>query len=183
MNGHTVLYCRDVVSGMSGPMSLGHHAMLKFPDQPGSGCVSTSRFVYAQVLPLPAEPEPVAPVPETTHKDTSEATPAPVFARVHFGTDSADLRAGEADSLELAIRLLKENPAVQVLLVGHCDPRAGEEYNIGLGMRRAQAVKKYLVNAGIEARRISVKSRGKEDTLSTGPETYWQDRRVEFQVR
>ena len=137
----------------------------------------------AQALPLPAEPEPVAPVPETTHKDTTKAKPALVFAGVHFGTDSADLRAGEADSLELDVRLLKENPAVQVLLVGHCDPRASEEYNIGLGMRRAQAVKKYLVNAGIEARRISVKSRGKADTLSTGPETYWQDRRVEFQVR
>jgi len=55
LNGQTILYCRHVVSGMSGPMSLGHHAMLKFPDLPGSGLVSTSRFVYAQVLPRPFE--------------------------------------------------------------------------------------------------------------------------------
>jgi hypothetical protein len=54
-NGENTLYCRHVVSGMSGPMSLGHHAMLKFPDRPGSGRVSTSRFVYAQVLPQPFE--------------------------------------------------------------------------------------------------------------------------------
>ncbi len=33
-NGENTVYCRDVVSGMSGPMSLGHHAMLKFPDRP-----------------------------------------------------------------------------------------------------------------------------------------------------
>jgi len=36
---------------MSGPMNLGHHAMLKFPDVPGSGRVSTSRLVYGQVFP------------------------------------------------------------------------------------------------------------------------------------
>jgi len=49
--GHNNLYCRHVVSGMSGPMNLGHHAMLKFPDEPGSGLVSVSPFVYAQVFP------------------------------------------------------------------------------------------------------------------------------------
>ena len=46
-----VVYSQHVVSGMSGPMNLGHHAMLKFPDAPGSGRVSTSRFVYGQVFP------------------------------------------------------------------------------------------------------------------------------------
>jgi hypothetical protein len=50
-DGENVIYCQHVVSGMSGPMNLGHHAMLKFPDVPGSGHVSTSRFVYGQVFP------------------------------------------------------------------------------------------------------------------------------------
>ncbi len=53
--GHNTIYCQHVVSGMSGPMNPGHHAMLKFPDEPGSGLLSTSRFVYAQVLPQPFE--------------------------------------------------------------------------------------------------------------------------------
>ena len=51
MDGQNTLYSQHVVSGMSGPMNLGHHAMLKFPDAPGSGLVSTSRFVYGQVFP------------------------------------------------------------------------------------------------------------------------------------
>ena len=55
VEGQNVLYSQHVVSGMSGPMNLGHHAMLKFPDAPGSGLVSTSRFVYGQVLPLAFE--------------------------------------------------------------------------------------------------------------------------------
>ena len=49
--GENVIYSQHVVSEMSGPMNLGHHAMLKFPDLPGSGRVSTSRFVHGQVFP------------------------------------------------------------------------------------------------------------------------------------
>jgi hypothetical protein len=48
--GHTAIYQRHTLTGR-GPMSVGHHAMVKFPDAPGSGVVSTSRFVQAQVLP------------------------------------------------------------------------------------------------------------------------------------
>jgi len=50
IDGHTALYSRHVVSGMQGPMSVGHHALLKFP--PGvAGSISTSRFAHGQVLP------------------------------------------------------------------------------------------------------------------------------------
>ena len=55
VEGQTAVYSRHVLSRMSGPMSLGHHAMLKFPEAPGSGAVSTSRFVRGQVLPVPFE--------------------------------------------------------------------------------------------------------------------------------
>jgi hypothetical protein len=49
--GQTVVYQRHILSKARGPMSLGHHAMLKFPDAPGSGVISTSPFVHGQVLP------------------------------------------------------------------------------------------------------------------------------------
>jgi hypothetical protein len=49
--GSNAVYSQHIVTGMSGPMNWGHHAMLKFPDEPGSGIVSTSRFVHGQVLP------------------------------------------------------------------------------------------------------------------------------------
>jgi hypothetical protein len=51
LKGENVVYAQHVVTGMSGPMNLGHHAMLRFPDTPGSGRVSTSRFVFGQVFP------------------------------------------------------------------------------------------------------------------------------------
>jgi hypothetical protein len=53
--GHNTVYQQHVISRMTGPMNFGHHAMLKFPDEPGSGIISTSRFVYGQVLPVPFE--------------------------------------------------------------------------------------------------------------------------------
>jgi hypothetical protein len=51
VDGQNILYSQHVVTGMSGPMNLGHHAIIKFPDAPGSGLLSTSRFVYGQVFP------------------------------------------------------------------------------------------------------------------------------------
>lgn len=53
--GHHAIYVRHIVSGMSGQMSLGHHAMLKFPQTVGSGIISTSPFLYAQTAPQPIE--------------------------------------------------------------------------------------------------------------------------------
>lgn len=55
VDGQAAVYQRHTISGASGPMCPGHHATLKFPDAPGSGVISTSRFVRGQVLPVPFE--------------------------------------------------------------------------------------------------------------------------------
>jgi len=54
-DGHTAVYQRHIVTGMSGAMTPGHHAMLKLPETPGCGRISTSAFVHGQVLPFPFE--------------------------------------------------------------------------------------------------------------------------------
>jgi len=51
LDGHTAVYQRHVLAGSRGPMSVGHHAMLAFPPEPGSGVISTSRLVRGQVFP------------------------------------------------------------------------------------------------------------------------------------
>ena len=55
--GHPVIYQRHLISDRSGPISLGHHTMLRFPGDPGSGVLSTSRFVHGQVYPGDFEPD------------------------------------------------------------------------------------------------------------------------------
>ena len=53
--GQTVIYCRHELSGFSGPVCLGHHAMLQFPEEEGSGHIAVSPFRFGQVNPLPIE--------------------------------------------------------------------------------------------------------------------------------
>lgn len=54
-SGHNAIYSQHRISGASGPMCLGHHACLKFPDQEGAGLLSSSRKIHRQVFPDPAE--------------------------------------------------------------------------------------------------------------------------------
>lgn len=55
VDGHNAVYCRHAISGMKGPMNLGHHAMLKFPAVPGSGVITCSPFECGLVAPAPLE--------------------------------------------------------------------------------------------------------------------------------
>lgn len=55
IDGHNAVYSQHAIGGMSGPMDLGHHATLKFPDEPLSGIVSFSPFRFGQVFPEPFE--------------------------------------------------------------------------------------------------------------------------------
>jgi len=70
-NGHNALYCRHTISGMSGPMPLGHHAMLRFPHESGSGRLSTSPFVFGKVCDIfdPEAPSALKPGAEFTRLD------------------------------------------------------------------------------------------------------------------
>jgi hypothetical protein len=53
--GHTLLYQKHIIAGVNAPTSLGHHSVLKFPEEPGSGRLSTSKRLFGQVFVEPAE--------------------------------------------------------------------------------------------------------------------------------
>jgi peptidoglycan-associated lipoprotein len=79
---------------------------------------------------------------------------------------------------------LKSNARAKATIEGHCDERGTTEYNLGLGERRAKAVKDYLVAAGIGADRIATISYGKERPFVLGhDESSWKwNRRGHFAV-
>lgn len=101
----------------------------------------------------------------------------------HFSTDSWQIQAADSARLRADAESLKAHPDVKIVLVGHCDPRASERYNQGLGLKRAQTVRDFLVAAGVDAGRISVRSDGEKRSISTKPDEFWLDRRVEFELR
>jgi peptidoglycan-associated lipoprotein len=101
----------------------------------------------------------------------------------HFATDSWQIQAADSARLRADAESLKVHPDVKIVIVGHCDPRASERYNQQLGLRRAQAVRDFLVAAGVDAARISVRSDGEKRPISTKPDELWLDRRVEFEYQ
>jgi peptidoglycan-associated lipoprotein len=115
--------------------------------------------------------ENVAPVNETQS----------VVEPIYFGLDRAAVAVGERAKLDAAIKWMGDNPEKSLVLVGHCDWRGTAEYNLGLGDRRANAVKAFLISKGADSRRLETLSKGSTDAKQGGGDAEWQkDRRVDF---
>lgn len=69
-----------------------------------------------------------------------------------------------------------------VALIGRADPRGTEEYNLGLGSRRAESVSSYLGRLGVQKTQLGVTTRGALDATGTDESGWAQDRRVDIQL-
>ena len=95
--------------------------------------------------------------------------------RVFFAFNSSEISKEANDNLLAQSLYMKNHEDVKVQIAGNCDERGSTEYNLALGARRANAAKKVLVNDGIDARRISTISYGKERPLVLGSgEDVWK---------
>jgi len=129
--------------------------------------------------------------PRTTNTGPSP-TMAAIFAQnirpIYFELDKSDLTAESRDTLRRSAAWLTQgsNRSIMFRIEGNCDPRGTEEYNIGLGERRAQAAKEFLASLGVDASRIQTVSYGKERAAGTsegGPTqapSWAHDRRDDF---
>ena len=88
-------------------------------------------------------------------------TDAAYFPSVFFTTNSAATGSTSMDKLVRVALAMQKNPDLKITLTGHADSRGSEAYNEKLAMRRAEAVKKYLVrNLGIAEGRITTAAKG-----------------------
>lgn len=110
--------------------------------------------------------------------DSYEAFKHEAGDRVFFDTDQATLTADAKATLDKMITWLNRYKDKLFTIEGHADERGTAEYNLALGERRAEAVRKYLVKHGIAESRISTVSFGKErpDAMGT-EETAWAKNR------
>ncbi|MDX1498908.1 MAG: peptidoglycan-associated lipoprotein Pal [Woeseiaceae bacterium] len=101
---------------------------------------------------------------------------------IYFDFDSAELRPEDTDTVARHALLLANDPRLRVRLEGHADERGSREYNIGLGERRAQTVRRMLLIQGASAGQISTVSFGEERPAAMGSDesAYAQNRRVEI---
>ena len=101
---------------------------------------------------------------------------------IYFDYDSSEVRAADQDMVARHAMQLGNDNTSRVRLEGHADERGSREYNIGLGERRAQAVRQLLLIQGVSASQIATVSFGEERPAAFGSSEsdYSQNRRVEF---
>ncbi len=101
---------------------------------------------------------------------------------VYFDYDSSEVHAEDRPVIEAHAAKLAANHNLIVTLEGHCDERGSREYNLALGERRAQAVKKQMMLLGVAADQIRTVSYGEERPADPGHDeaAYSKNRRVEI---
>jgi outer membrane protein OmpA-like peptidoglycan-associated protein len=104
---------------------------------------------------------------------------ARVFDPIYFDLDKSVLRPDGIATAEILLAYLQEHPGARVRLEGNCCDLAPDDYNIRLGQRRADAVKKYLVDRGIDPDRVETVTFGKRRLVTTDPANRPANRRVD----
>jgi len=124
-----------------------------------------------------------ASTPEWTFRVNLPPSPLPPVTNlktIHFDFDRFDIRTSDATILEDNGIWLRANGGAVLRLEGYCDPVGTEEYNRGLGLRRANAARNYLVKLGLDASRFTTISFGKEKLVTEDSMRFELNRRVEF---
>jgi peptidoglycan-associated lipoprotein len=104
---------------------------------------------------------------------------------VYFDYDSFVIRSEFQSVVEAHAKFLKANPTRKIALEGHTDERGGREYNLALGQKRAEAVRRALSVLGVSESQMEAVSFGKEKPAAQGnsEEAMAQNRRVEISYR
>ena len=132
--------------------------------------------------PKPVEPPP-APVVAAPNIDSLISAN---LCTVYFDYNKSDVRGDASNKLQAAGAFLKQYPNIKFTLEGNCDERGTADYNMGLGEKRANSARDWLVNFGIPKARIQTVSYGKERLVSNNcgedDACHQTNRRVEFKV-
>ena len=143
---------------------------------PADSVAGCDGALVAAAAPAGAAPAGAAPVP-TAEKVTFAAD-------AFFDFDKATLKPeGKAKLDDLASKLNSLNLEV-IIAVGHTDSVGSDAYNQKLSIRRAEAVKGYLVNKGVDAKRVYTEGKGEKQPVATNKTAAGraQNRRVEIEV-
>lgn len=113
------------------------------------------------------------------------AGPVGVSPTIYFDYDSYIIKPAYQAQIEGHARFLKESKARKVVIEGNTDQRGGSEYNLALGQKRAEAVRRALVLLGVPDNQMEAISFGKEKPAAQGmtEDAFAQNRRAEMSYR
>ncbi len=133
---------------------------------PGGSADASARVT---VTPKPAPPQPSISEDELFRQNVKD---------VFFDFNKYDIRADQESILQSDARFLSAHPDIALSVVGHCDDRGSEEYNLALGESRANAFRQELIKLGVSGDRIKTTSLGKEQPFcNDNNEQCWQQNR------
>jgi len=145
----------------------------------GPGGTNSQSARVTVTLPPPPPPPPPPPVKEVSEDELFEKT----VKDAYFDYDKADIRPDAQQVLTGDGNFLKEHQGIKFTVEGNCDERGSEEYNLGLGDKRANAAKAFLGNLGVSGDRISTISFGKSKAAHCTADDCWQqDRHDHFKI-
>ena len=136
--------------------------------------------------PLPAPVSPPAPVSKAPSTGTSSSVDnskgIPSQRSIYFALDSYSVEEADKSAVQAHGKYLSEHANKKVRLEGHADERGSNEYNLALGQRRADGVKKMLILGGANDSQIEALSYGEEKPQASGhDEASWaKNRRVDI---
>jgi outer membrane protein OmpA-like peptidoglycan-associated protein len=108
-----------------------------------------------------------------------------VFENIFFDLDKDDLKQESASSLKRLYNFLIENSKVAITIIGHTDNQGNPTYNENLSLRRAESVKKYLMEKGIPENRVATEGKGDREPIQPNdtPENKALNRRVTISIK
>lgn len=108
-----------------------------------------------------------------------------IFRPLHFDTNKDQVKAStDYQVVKEIAKYLKKHPSSYVYILGHCDARGTDIYNMALGSRRSNTVRNLLIEQGVNLNRLFTISYGKERPLvpENNSKAWEQNRRVEFRI-
>ena len=122
---------------------------------------------------------------QTAAVDVSDNSELVLLANIFFEFDKATLTPEARETLTNNGKWLRTNSDVEITIEGHCDERGTNGYNLALGDRRAENVKTFLMDLGVDESRLNTISYGEERPLDRGHgEAAWaKNRRAHFFIR
>jgi outer membrane protein OmpA-like peptidoglycan-associated protein len=130
------------------------------------------------------QPPPPAPVEDKGPKLAElKAGRIEIKDQIHFATAKSQILADSFPLLEQVVKILKEHPELTRLQIGgHTDSRGGHAYNVQLSQDRAEAVRRFLIERGVEPGRLEAKGYGPDQPIDTNTTAAGRqkNRRTEF---
>ena len=104
---------------------------------------------------------------------------------IFFETNQATLKSSSYPELDRAAALMKANPELEVEIAGYTDAKGSDTYNRDLSQRRANSVREYIINQGVDGARLVAIGYGEASPIATNDTEQGraENRRVEFVVR